>query len=145
MIPLLLLLLLSLPRHNRLGQFESKTLLLLRSYYENTYRWESGQIKRGCESLPRSTKANLVALLHTNHRRQYWTYKDSEVRLATELGSQARTLHECYPGACARAPRKKGVQSGLWHCQYQVDGAKLACANNVEAAHQKSSPQLQVC
>jgi hypothetical protein len=57
-----------------------------------------------------------------------------------ELGSQARKLHKRYPGARAQASRQEGVQSGCQRCRYQLDGDKLACANNAEAAHQESSP-----
>ena len=41
----------------------------------------------------------------------------------------------------AQVLRQEGVQSGCQRQQYQLDGDKLAFANNAEAAHQKSSPQ----
>ena len=128
-----------------LVHFEFKTLLLLRSSYKNAYTWESGQIKSGWESLPRTTMAKLGSLLHADHWWQYWTHRDPKVQHAVELSSRAHTLHEQYPGVCAREPCKKGVQFCCRHCRYQLDCAKLACANTAEAAHQKSSPRLLVC
>ena len=133
-------------RAYRLGYFEFKTLFLLRSYYKNAYRRESGgKSWSSHESLPRTTKANLALLLSANHWRQYWTPKYPEVQLAVELDSRVRTLHEQDPGERTWAPRQhEGVQSGHWHCRYQLDGDTLACAEIAEAAHHKSSSQFHV-
>jgi hypothetical protein len=64
-----------------------------------------------------------------------------------DLGSRVRKLyaHEQYPGVRTQALHQEGVQSGSRCRQYQLGCDKLACINSVEAAHQKSSPQLHVC
>jgi hypothetical protein len=96
--------------------------------------------ERGCESLPRTTKAKLASPLRVDHQRRYWTPKNPKARLTAELGLRVCTLQERDPGARAQAPRQEGVQSGCRRCQYQLDGNKLACANSAEAACQESSP-----
>ncbi len=70
--------------------------------------------------------------------------QDPEAQLAAELGLQVRMPHKQDPGARARAPRQKGVQSGRRRRRYQLDGDKLASANSAEAACQESSPRFHV-
>jgi len=107
---------------------------LLRSYYENHRRRESGrENKSSSESLPGTTKAKLAPIVHADHPRREIAKSDPEVLLAAELGQRARTLHERYPGARARAPRQRGVRSGRRRARCQQDHGHHACASIAKA------------
>ena len=73
-------------------------------------------------------------MLCANHRWRLIPSRTPEARVAAELGLQACTLQEQYPGARAQAPRQKDAHTERRPRPRWMDNGALADANKAEAA-----------
>jgi hypothetical protein len=89
------------------------------------------------ESRTRATQGpawKASATLRADHRWRLIPSGTPEARVAAELSVRACTLRERYPGARARAPRKKGAHIQRRPRPRRMDNGALADANKAEAA-----------
>ncbi len=79
-------------------------------YWGVTMKTRTSFLERGqfytrprARSLPRTAKAKLASLLHSNHQWREMPHNDPKAWLAAELALQCRRLQEQFPGAPALA------------------------------------------